>query len=50
MVVVTNSQCGTGLGWMPAATRPAMCAMSAMISEPEASAAALTAAKSMVRG
>ena len=50
VVVVTNSQCGTGLGWRPAATRPAMCAMSAITSAPDASAAARTAAKSIVLG
>ena len=35
VVVVTKWQCGTGEGWRPAATRPAMWAMSAMSSEPD---------------
>ena len=50
VVVVTNSACGTGLGCSPAATSPAMCAMSAMTTAPHASAARRTAAKSMMRG
>ena len=50
VVVVTNSACGTGLGCSPAATRPAMWAMSAITTAPHSSAALRTAAKSMVRG
>ena len=34
VVVVTKSECGTGLGCTPAATRPAMCAMSVTIGAP----------------
>ena len=50
VVVETNSAWGTGLGWMPAATSPAMWAMSASTTAPQASAALRTASKSMVRG
>ena len=50
VVVVTNSQCATGLGWRPVATSPAMWAMSAMITAPHSSAALLHRAKSIVRG
>ena len=36
VVEVTKSACGTGLGWTPPATRPAMCAMSTTIGAPTA--------------
>ena len=39
VVVVTKSECGTGLGCTPAATRPAMCAMSVNTAAPTRSAA-----------
>ena len=38
VVVVTKSEYGTGLGCSPAATSPAMCAMSVMTSAPASSA------------
>ena len=38
VVVVTKSAYGTGLGWQPAATSPAMCAMSTISSAPTSSA------------
>ena len=50
VVVVTNSACGTGLGCSPTATIPAMWAMSAITTAPQASAARRTAPKSMVLG
>ena len=50
VVVVTNSACGTGDGWMPAATRPAMWAMSTMITAPTSSATRRNGAKSISRG
>ena len=50
VVDVTNSQWGTGDGWSPAATRPAMWAMSAMTSAPTSSAMPAERSKSMMRG
>ena len=50
VVEVTMSACGTGEGCTPAATRPAMCAMSTMNSAPTSSAMARKAAKSKCRG
>src|SRR5207253_2080767 len=50
VVVVTNSQWGTGDGWMPAATRPAKWAMSAITVAPTSSAIARKGAKSIARG
>ena len=49
MVVVTKWQCGTGEGWMPAATNPAMWAMSAISRAPARSAMARKRAKSITR-
>ena len=46
VVVVTKSECGTGLGCSPAATSPAMCAMSVITSAPTSSATARMRAKS----
>jgi hypothetical protein len=50
VVVVTNSACGTGEGWSPAATSPAKWAMSAKIVAPTSSAIARKGAKSIARG
>ena len=50
VVVVTKSECGTGLGCSPAATRPAMWAMSVITSAPTSLATAAMRAKSMTRG
>lgn len=50
VVVVTNSQTGTGVGWIPVATSPAMWAMSAMMIAPVRSAMSRKAWKSMVLG
>mmetsp|Transcript_26385 Transcript_26385/g.79535 ORF Transcript_26385/g.79535 Transcript_26385/m.79535 type:complete len:242 (+) Transcript_26385:150-875(+) len=50
VVVVTMSQCSKGEGCSPVATRPEMCAMSAMSSAPTSSAMALKRAKSTTRG
>ena len=50
VVEVTKSQCGTGLGWMPAATRPAKCAMSQSRSAPTSSAISRKRQASTVRG
>jgi len=50
VVVVTNSQCGTGLGCSPAATIPAMWAISAITMQPASSAISRNFAKSMMRG
>ncbi len=49
VVVVTKWQCGTGEGWMPAATSPAMWAMSAISRAPASSAIARKRAKSITR-
>jgi hypothetical protein len=49
VVVVTKSQWGKGEGWSPAATSPAMWAMSAISRAPPASAIARKRAKSIVR-
>ncbi len=49
VVVVTNWQCGTGEGWRPAATRPAMCAMSAITRAPTSSAMRRKRSKSITR-
>src|SRR5205814_663838 len=48
--VVTTSATGTGDGWTPAATRPAMWAMSATRSAPVSRAISANSAKSMIRG
>ena len=50
IVVVTRSAIPTGVGCWPAATRPAMCAMSTMKSAPTSSATSRKAGKSMTRG
>ena len=50
VVVVTMSECGTGDGWTPAATRPAKWAMSVKRSAPTSSAISRKAAKSQKRG
>mmetsp|Transcript_32391 Transcript_32391/g.100993 ORF Transcript_32391/g.100993 Transcript_32391/m.100993 type:complete len:254 (+) Transcript_32391:211-972(+) len=50
VVVVTMSQCSKGAGCWPVATRPEMCAMSAMSSAPTSSAISRNLAKSMTRG
>ncbi len=50
VVVVTTSQCGTGDGWTPAATRPAKWAMSHRSSAPTSSAISRKAAKSQILG
>ena len=50
MVVVVTSAIPTGLGCTPAATRPAMCAMSTIRRAPTSSAIARKAAKSITRG
>ena len=49
-VVVTTSAIGTGFGWMPAATRPAKCAMSTISTAPTSSAIARKRSKSRNRG
>jgi len=49
VVVVTICACGTGEGWIPAATSPAMCAISTMKIAPTSSAMLLSVAKSMMR-
>ena len=49
-VLVTTSAYGTGLGWMPAATRPAKCAMSTISSAPTSSAISRKRGKSSTRG
>ena len=49
VVVVTMCACGTGDGWMPAATRPAKCAMSTTKIAPTSSATLRSAAKSITR-
>ena len=50
VVVVTMSACGNGLGWTPAATRPAMWAMSTNSSAPTPWAIAAIRSKSKIRG
>ena len=50
VVVVTRSACGNGLGWSPAATSPAMWAMSTNSSAPTPWAMAAIRSKSQVRG
>mmetsp|Transcript_109442 Transcript_109442/g.274135 ORF Transcript_109442/g.274135 Transcript_109442/m.274135 type:complete len:254 (+) Transcript_109442:471-1232(+) len=50
VVVVTTSQCAKGEGCMPVATKPEMCAMSAMSNAPTSSAIARNLAKSTTRG
>ena len=50
VVVVTTSAWGTGDGWAPAATSPAMWAMSATNTAPTSRAISAKAAKSMMRG
>ena len=50
MVEVTTSQCSTGFGCSPAATRPAKCAMSHQSSAPISSATRRNIAVSTVRG
>ncbi len=50
VVVVTTSECGTGDGWTPAATRPAKWAISVTSSAPTSSQMARKAAKSQMRG
>ena len=50
VVVETKSEYGTGDGWTPAATSPAMCAMSVITSAPVSCATAAIGAKSMTRG
>ena len=47
VVVVTKSAWGMGEGWSPQTTRPAMCAMSAKRSAPEARAISPMRAKSI---
>src|SRR2546426_220793 len=49
VVVVTICACGTGEGWIPAATSPAKCAMSTTRIPPTPSAMLRSAAKSMMR-
>ena len=49
VVVVTIWACGTGEGWIPAATSPAKCAMSTTKIAPTSSAMLRSAAKSMTR-
>ena len=49
-VEVTKSQCGVGFGWSPAATRPAMWAMSQRRSAPTSSAISRKRSASIVRG
>mmetsp|Transcript_123991 Transcript_123991/g.332959 ORF Transcript_123991/g.332959 Transcript_123991/m.332959 type:complete len:242 (-) Transcript_123991:664-1389(-) len=50
VVVVTTSQCSKGAGCCPVATRPEMCAMSAIKSAPTSSAISRNLAKSTTRG
>ena len=50
VVVVTMSASGTGEGCTPAATRPAMCAMSTISAAPTLSAISRNFAKSSMRG
>ena len=50
VVEVTTSACGTGLGWSPAATSPAMCAMSTISFAPASRAISAKTSKSMMRG
>ena len=50
VVVVTMSACGNGLGWTPAATRPAMWAMSTNRSAPTPWAISAMRGKSRMRG
>mmetsp|Transcript_113734 Transcript_113734/g.157394 ORF Transcript_113734/g.157394 Transcript_113734/m.157394 type:complete len:254 (-) Transcript_113734:393-1154(-) len=50
VVVVTTSQCSKGAGCRPVATRPEMCAMSAMSRAPTSSAISRNLAKSTMRG
>jgi hypothetical protein len=50
VVEVTKSQCSTGFGCKPAATRPAKCAMSQSRSAPTSSAISRNFAVSTVRG
>ncbi len=50
VVEVTKSQFGTGLGWMPAATSPAKCAMSQRRYAPTSSAISRNRGVSTVRG
>ena len=50
VVVVTMSACGNGEGWTPAATSPAMWAMSTNSSAPTPWAIAAIRSKSMIRG
>ena len=49
VVVETKSACGTGLGWTPAATSPAMCAMSTKSIAPTDCAIFAMRGKSMMR-
>ena len=49
VVVVTKSAWGTGLGWCPVATRPAMWAISTIMRAPTSSAMARKAGKSKMR-
>merc|ERR1719188_348373 len=49
-VVVTTSQCANGDGCAPVATRPEMCAMSAINKLPHSSAISLNFWKSKTRG
>eukprot|EP00438_Fugacium_kawagutii_P014154 Skav213267 [mRNA] locus=scaffold2944:18558:18797:- [translate_table: standard] len=50
VVVVTTSQCWKGDGCSPVATKPEMCAMSAIKIAPTSSAISRNLAKSMIRG
>ena len=50
VVVVTKSACATGLGCTPAATRPAMCAMSASRYAPTSRAISPMRSKLITRG
>ena len=50
VVVVTRSACGNGLGCCPAATSPAMCAMSTKSSASTSGRSAPRRSKSMIRG
>ena len=50
VVVVTSSASGTGEGWRPAATSPAMCAMSTSSTAPTPSAISRKAPKSKTAG
>ena len=49
VVVVTISACGTGFGWSPAATRPAMWAMSTTNAAPTSRAISANRSKSAAR-